>query len=58
MNSRENTIQKLTIAIAGVSEDGSFYGTIPKEVREEINFDELIEDTDNIRGQVEIMFEE
>lgn len=58
MTTRDNEIRKVTIAIAGVSEDGSFYGTIPKDVREELNFDKLMEQTDNVRGQAEIRFEE
>lgn len=52
-----------TVPISGVSKDGSVYGTITKEIREEIedrvgmSFEELVENSDNIEGQVEIKFE-
>jgi hypothetical protein len=52
------TIRRMKIPISGVSDDGSVYGTITKEMREEVDFNELIEHSNNIKGYAVIYFEE
>lgn len=52
----KNEIRRMTVPISGVSKDGSFYGTVTKEMREEVDFEELFEDADEIKGKAEIVF--
>lgn len=55
--SDKEQIQKIQVPIAGVSEDGSFYGTVTQEIREEIDFDDLLDEANNIKGKATIKFE-
>ncbi len=51
------TIRRIEVPLAGVSDDGSFYGTITKKMREEIGFDELMGESEEINGKAVIYFE-
>lgn len=53
----ENVTRRIEVPLTGVSEDGSFYGTVNKEMREEIDFDELMENSDEVKGYAVIYFE-
>jgi len=55
-NGRE-VIRKIKIGDLTVSKDGKINGYIPKIRREEINFDKLFSEADDIRGLAEIQFE-
>lgn len=52
------TIRRMKIPIAGVSDDGSVYGTITKEMREQVDFEDLMMKSNNIKGYAVIHFEE
>lgn len=54
--SDEELIKEMEVPLAGVSDDGSFYGTITKEMREHVDFDELLEEADTIKGRAIIQF--
>jgi hypothetical protein len=54
--SDEELIREMKVPLTGVSEDGSFYGTITKEMREQVDFDELVEEADTIEGLAVIRF--
>lgn len=53
----EDVEKRIELPLTGVSDDGSFYGTVTKEMREEINFDELMDESDEVRGYAVICFE-
>jgi hypothetical protein len=53
----EDVKKRIELPLTGVSDDGSFYGTVTKEMREEINFDELMDESDEVRGYAVICFE-
>lgn len=53
----EGVKRRIELPLTGVSDDGSFYGTVTKEMREEINFDELMDESDEVRGYAVICFE-
>jgi hypothetical protein len=46
----------MEVPLTGVSDDGSFYGTITKEMREHVDFDELLEESETIKGRAIIQF--
>lgn len=48
--------RQIKVAIAGVTDKGKIHGTIPKQVREEIDFDKLNEEADTIQGFAVIEF--
>lgn len=50
------TIRQIKVPIAGVTDEGKIYGTIPKEAREHIDLDELVEQSDEVRGFATIEF--
>jgi len=50
------TVRQIKVPIAGVTEGGKIYGTIPQEVREEINIPTLVEESDEISGFATIEF--
>jgi len=52
----DNVTRRIEVPISGISEDGSFYGTVNKEMREEIDFDELMENSDEVDGYAVIFF--
>ena len=54
--SDEELIREMEVPLTGVSDDGSFYGTITKEMREQVDFDELLEESDTIKGRAIIQF--
>lgn len=54
--SDEELIKEMEVPLTGVSDDGSFYGTITKEMREHVDFDELLEESDTIKGRAIIQF--
>ena len=54
--SDEELIREMEVPLTGVSDDGSFYGTITKEMREQVDFDELLEEADTIKGRAIIQF--
>lgn len=51
-------IRRMKVPLAGVSDDGSFYGTINKDMREHIDFDELLNESGNIESYAVIYFRE
>ena len=53
-----NCIRRMKVPLAGVSDDGSFYGTITKDMREHVDFDELVNESGNIEGYAVIYFKE
>lgn len=48
--------RQIKVPIAGVSDDGSIYGTVTKEMRDHINFDKLMEDSETVEGYAVIRF--
>ena len=54
--SDDDVIREMKVPLTGVSDDGSFYGTITKEMREQVDFDELVEEADTIEGLAVIRF--
>jgi hypothetical protein len=54
--SDEELIKEMEVPLTGVSDDGSFYGTITKEMREHVDFDELLEESETIKGRAIIQF--
>jgi len=54
----ERSIQSMMIPLTGVSEDGSVYGTITKEMREEVNLDELLSESSEVKAYGKIYFME
>jgi len=57
-DSNSDVIRRMKVPLAGVSDDGSFYGTINKDMREHIDFDELLNESENIEGYAVIYFRE
>lgn len=54
---KRKVLEKMQIGGLTVSEDGKINGYIKKEIRENIDFKELFEEADNIRGKATIQFE-
>jgi len=51
-----DVIRQMKVPLTGVSEDGSFYGTITKDMRDEVDWDELLEESEEIEGEATIVF--
>jgi len=50
-------LRELTIGDLSISEDGKINGYINKDIRENIDFDELMEESDRVIGRATISFE-
>ena len=54
---KREVLSELTIGGLSISEDGKINGYINKDIRENIDFDELMEESDRVIGQATISFQ-
>lgn len=55
-NKDSDVLKRMKLPISGVSDDGSFYGTITKDMREHVDFDSLINESGEVEGYAVIYF--
>lgn len=54
---KREVLNEVVIGGLTVTEDGKVNGYIKKEVREHINFDELFEESDRVKGKARLSFQ-
>jgi len=55
---RREVLKKIEVGGLTIKDNGKVYGYIKKEIQEQIDFDELIEKSDAVKGKAVISFQE
>ena len=53
---KREILKKITVRNINVSEEGKVNGYVPKAVRGQVGFDELMKESDSVEGTIEICF--